>query len=419
MAFPAVNPYLAIVLASLLGGWLLRLAVDSLNLRRLSPLLPEEFAGVYDAGRYRKSQDYLRETTRLDRLARTAETALAAAFILLGGFPAADRIARALGRGPVLRGLIFAALPALLWAASCLPFRVYRVFRIEEKYGFNRTTGRTFLLDLAKGALLAAVLGGAVFSAAVAIFERLGPGAWPVGWAALALFQLFVAFIAPAAVLPLFNTFTPLPEGELKAAIERLARARRFRLRGIFTMDASRRSAKSNAFFTGFGALKRIVLFDTLLERLGTPEIVAVLAHELGHFRRRHVLLLFAWGIAVQGLLLFLLSRLLGDPLLFAAFRLERPSVYAGMVAFGFLASPARWLCGLLEHAVSRRFELSADRDGADTPYGAEALIAALKKLSRDNLSNLTPHPLKVFLEYSHPPVLERIRHLRRPGRHL
>jgi len=408
-----VNPYLAIVLVALLGGWLLRLAVDYLNLRRLSPLLPEEFAGVYDAERYRKSQEYLRETTRLGGLRETAADLLLAAFLLLGGFPAADGIARSLGRGPVSSGLIFAAILALLFEAAHLPFRAYRVFRIEEKFGFNRMTAKTFILDLVKGALLAAIIGGIMFSAVIAIFGRLGPAAWLICWAALALFQIFVAFIAPAAILPLFNKFTPLPEGELRTAIEDFARSRRFRMKGIFTMDASRRSAKSNAFFAGFGAFKKIVLFDTLLKKFGLPEIVAVLAHEMGHFRRRHVLLLTAWGLAAQGLLLFLLSRLISDERLFAAFRLENASVYAGIILSGFILSPLLWTFGVLERAVSRRFEREADRDGADTPFGTEAFVAALKTLAADNLTHLTPHPLKVVLEYSHPPVLERIRLLR------
>jgi STE24 endopeptidase len=411
-----MNPYLAIVLVSLLGGWIIRLLVERLNLRHLSPVLPEEFAGAYDAERYRKSQEYLRETTRLGLISGTATTFLTAAFILFGGFPAADAAARSVGGGPVAAGLVFAAVLALLAQAVRLPFRVYRVFRIEEKYGFNRMTAKTFILDLVKSALLCAIIGGIIFSAVVAIFERLGAAAWLICWAAIALFQIIVVFVAPAAILPLFNKFTPLPEGALKTAIEEFARSRRFRMKGIFTMDASRRSTKSNAFFTGFGSLKRIVLFDTLLKKFAPPEIVAVLAHELGHFRRRHVLLLTAAGLAVQGFLLFLLSRLIDDPLLFAAFRLDEPSVYAGIVLFGFLASPLLDVFGVLEHALSRRFEKAADRDGAETPSGAAALISALMKLSADNLSNLTPHPLKVFLEYSHPPVLERIRSLRDSG---
>jgi len=407
-----MNPYLVIVLAVLAGKCLLDFLVETLNLRRFDPDLPPEFRGFYDPEKYRRARDYLRDTTRLGLAAGLAVTALTAAFILLGGFGRLDAVARAGAEGEVFRGLIFAGLVFLLASLVNIPFSAYRTFGIEEKYGFNRTTAATFVLDILKSWALAAILGGVVLAAVIRLFASAGPGAWLICWAAVGLFQLFVLFIAPVTVMPLFNRFAALEEGELKERIEEYLRREGMAVRGVFTMDASRRSGKSNAFFTGFGRFRRIVLYDTLIENHSADEILAVIAHETGHYRLGHIPKNVAVALLSTGLMFFILSRFITSRPLFAAFGVERISIGAGIVFFAFLYAPIDLAVSLFGNFLSRRFEYRADEFAGRTIGKPEAMILALKKLAVDNLAPLTPHPLKVFFSYRHPPVLSRIRRL-------
>ena len=408
-----LNFYLVCILAILLLGALLELIAGLLELRSLHPELPAEFAGVYEPDRYARAQEYTRATTRLALVRRTVGLVLTLAFILLGGFNLVDALARGLGLAAVPTGLVFTGLVALLSGAVQLPFSVYATFGIEERFGLNTTTPLTFLLDTLKGMLLAVVLGGPLLAGVFLLFEAGGPAAWILCWLAVSAFLLVVQFLAPVVLLPLFNRFTPLAEGELRTAITRYAANERFAVGGIFTMDGSRRSTRANAFFTGFGRFRRIVFFDTLLERLTTAEIVAVLAHEIGHWRLKHIPVMVGLSVLQTGLLFFLLSRLLDNPGLFAAFGMEHLSVYGSVVFFGFLYTPIATLLAVGVNGLSRRHEYQADRFAVHTGAGAEALISGLKKLSVSNLANLTPHPVNVRLSHSHPPVLERIAALR------
>ena len=408
-----LNFYLVCILAILLLGALLELIAGLLELRSLHPELPAEFTGVYDRDRYARAQEYTRATTRLALVRRTVGLVLTLAFILLGGFNLVDSLARGLGLAAVPTGLVFTGLVALLSAAVQLPFSVYATFGIEERFGLNTTTPLTFLLDTLKGMLLAVVLGGPLLAGVFLLFEAGGPAAWILCWLAVSAFLLVVQFLAPVVLLPLFNRFTPLAEGELRTAITRYAANERFAVGGIFTMDGSRRSTRANAFFTGFGRFRRIVFFDTLLERLTTAEIVAVLAHEIGHWRLKHIPVMVGLSVLQTGLLFFLLSRFLDNPGLFAAFGMEHLSVYGSVVFFGFLYTPIATLLAVGVNGLSRRHEYQADRFAVHTGAGAEALISGLKKLSVSNLANLTPHPVNVLLSHSHPPVLERIAALR------
>ena len=408
-----LNFYLVCILAILLLGALLELIAGLLELRSLHPELPAEFVGVYDRDRYARAQEYTRATTRLALVRRTVGLALTLAFLLLGGFNLVDALARGLGLTPVPTGLVFTGLLALLSGAVQLPFSVYATFGIEERFGLNTTTPLTFLLDTLKGMLLAVVLGGPLLAGVFLLFEAGGPAAWILCWLAVSAFLLVVQFLAPVVLLPLFNRFTPLAEGELRTAITRYAANERFAVGGIFTMDGSRRSTRANAFFTGFGRFRRIVFFDTLLERLTTAEIVAVLAHEIGHWRLKHIPVMVGLSVLQTGLLFFLLSRFLDNPGLFAAFGMEHLSVYGSVVFFGFLYTPIATLLAVGVNGLSRRHEYQADRFAVHTGAGAEALISGLKKLSVSNLANLTPHPVNVLLSHSHPPVLERIAALR------
>ena len=408
-----LNFYLVCILAILLLGALLELIAGLLELRSLHPELPAEFTGVYDRDRYARAQEYTRATTRLALVRRTVGLALTLAFLLLGGFNLVDALARGLGLTPVPTGLVFTGLLALLSGAVQLPFSVYATFGIEERFGLNTTTPLTFLLDTLKGMLLAVVLGGPLLAGVFLLFEAGGPSAWILCWLAVSAFLLVVQFLAPVVLLPLFNRFTPLAEDELRTAITRYAANERFAVGGIFTMDGSRRSTRANAFFTGFGRFRRIVFFDTLLERLTTAEIVAVLAHEIGHWRLKHISVMVGLSVLQTGLLFFLLSRFLDNPGLFAAFGMEHLSVYGSVVFFGFLYTPIATLLAVGVNGLSRRHEYQADRFAVHTGADAESLISGLKKLSVSNLANLTPHPVNVRLSHSHPPVLERIAALR------
>jgi STE24 endopeptidase len=270
------------------------------------------------------------------------------------------------------------------------------------------------VLDILKTWILAAVIGGVLFSAVLWFFEKAGPWAWAWCWFAVTLFQICLMFVAPVVIMPIFNKFVPLAGGELKAAIEEYAKMQHFKLKGVFTMDGSRRSTKSNAFFTGFGRFRRIVLFDTLIEKHTLDELVSVLAHEMGHYKKRHILKSMAISILTTGLMFYILSLFINNRELFAAFRMDHISIYASLFFFGFLYAPIEMVLSVFGNMLSRRHEYEADAFAAATYQKPQAMISALKKLSVDALSNLTPHPLKVFLSYSHPPVLDRIQAIRK-----
>jgi len=388
-----MNKYLIFILALLLFNWFLSLIVETLNLRHLSTTIPEEFRGIYDEEKYAKSQRYLKDNTFFDQIQSTIMLPLTIAFILLGGFSWINQIAQAASPHLIVQGLVFGGILLIIGQIISLPFSIYSTFVIEEKYGFNKTTAKTFVMDLIKGLLLSVLIGAPIFALVLWIFSSV-PNAWLWAWGALSLIQLFIMFIAPVVILPLFNKFTPLEEGELRTAIEKFAADQNYTLSGIFKIDGSKRSTKSNAYFTGFGKTKRIALFDTLIENHSTDELVGVLAHEIGHCKRGHITKGIIISVLSSLLMFFILSLFITKPELYAAFGVEGTPLYAGLIFFGFLYAPISMILGL------------------ETTKTPENLIVALKKLSVDNLSNLTPHPLKVFLEYSHPPVLLRIQAL-------
>ena len=410
--------YLVLILVFLIGNYLLDLVVRVLTRRGLSPDLPEEFRDLMDVEKYRRSQAYIRTNLRFGDWRSTIDLAVTLAFILLGGFCVVDRFARGFGFGMIFTGLIFLGVCALLNKLLHLPFAIYKTFVIEQKYGFNKTTPRTFVLDFFKGILLTVLLGGGMFAAILWFFQTVGPLAWLYAWGAVVVILLIVQFVAPVLIMPLFNKYTPLSEGELKAALETYIHAQHFKMRGLFTMDGSRRSTHSNAFFTGFGRFRRIVLFDTLIEKHTVPELLTVVAHEMGHYKKYHVRYNIVMTIAINGLIFALLPLFLYNAGLAAAFQMGRVSPYAGLVFFGFLFTPVSVFVGIFASVVSRRFEYQADAYAVTTTGQPEAMITALKKINMDNYGHLTPHPFVVFLRYSHPPVLERIRAIRRLARH-
>jgi STE24 endopeptidase len=408
-----MNDYLAIILAIIIGSYLLELLVERLNLSSLKTELPAEFEGYYDGERYRRSQEYLRENTRFNLISSSIETPVILAFILAGGFNDFDRAARSFNLGTIPTGLIFTGMILVAFQVFQLPFSIYGTFVLEEKFGFNRTTAKTFLLDILKSWLLAGLLGGAALYGILWFFESTGEWAWLYCWVAITAFQLLLAFFAPAVIMPLFNRYAPLEKDDLREAIERYAESQNFKMKGVYQMDGSRRSTKANAYFSGFGRFRRIVLFDTLVEKHTTPELVAILAHEMGHYKKGHIWKSMILSFLTFGLMFYILSHFINNRGLFDAFGMEQTSVYASLVFFGFLYGPIDAVLSVFAHALSRRNEYEADAYVIKTYGNASALIEALKKLSVDNLSNLTPHPVKVFLSYSHPPILERIRALR------
>ena len=408
-----MNPYLIFILVILIGSYVLELVLDFLNVRYLKTDLPGEFEGYYAGEKYKKSQNYLRENTRFGMIIDTIMTPIVIIFILAGGFNAVDRFARSFQLGSIPTGLIFAGVLILAYHVIHIPFSIYGTFIIEEKYGFNKTTVKTFVLDILKTWFLVAIIGSILLSLVLWFFEKAGGGAWLYCWAATVVFQIFLLFIAPVTIMPLFNKYRLLGEGELKRAIEDYARSQDFKMKGIYTMDGSRRSTKSNAFFTGFGKFRRIVLFDTLLEKHSVEELVSVLAHEMGHYKRKHILKSILISILTAGLMFFILSMFLNNRELFAAFKMDNTSIYASLFFFGFLYTPIEMILSIFGNILSRRHEYEADDFSVETYGEPDAMIAALKKLSVENLSDLTPHPLKVFLSYSHPPVLERIKAIR------
>jgi STE24 endopeptidase len=408
-----MNMYLVIILAILLLRYILELTAALLNLRSLSPRLPAEFVNVYNAEEYARSQKYTRATTCFSQIEATVNLVLTLIFILAGGFNLIDGVARGFGFSPIPTGLIFYGLLALLAAALNLPFSIYSTFVIEQRFGFNTTTVATFIADNLKAALLSVILGGPLLACILWFFEISGSLAWLYCWLASVVFVLAVQFIAPVLIMPLFNKFTPLTEGELKDAITGYAALQQFALQGIYTMDGSKRSTRANAFFTGFGRFRRIVFFDTLTDKLSTDEIVAVLAHEMGHYKLNHIFSMLVLSILQMGFMFLILSLFLDNPELFKAFGMEHLSVYASLIFFGFLYAPISTLVVIAFNAFSRRHEYQADRFAARTGADGEALISGLKKLTISSLANLTPHPFNVFLHYSHPPILARIAALR------
>ncbi|MGD9350864.1 MAG: M48 family metallopeptidase [Desulfobacterales bacterium] len=411
-----MNAIAFIILGTLLADFVLNLLADKLNLKNLRSELPKSFEDIYDAERYRQSQQYLRVHTRFGWSVSGFNLIVLLVFWFAKGFALLDNWVRAFELGPIYSGLIYVGILLLFRGLLSLPFSIYSTFVIEARFGFNKTTPATYILDLLKGLLLAVLLGAPLLAAILAFFEYAGPHAWWYCWIGVTLYMLIIQFVAPAWIMPLFNKFTPLEEGELKSAILAYANNIKFPLKNVYQMDGSRRSTKSNAFFTGFGRHKRIVLFDTLIKQHTVKELVAILAHEMGHYKKKHIRQSLIMGILQTGLMLFLLAQFITYQGLFDAFYMPQQSVYAGMLFFAMLYAPIDFFSGILMQWRSRRNETAADQFAAETTRDPGSMISALKKLSVHNLSNLTPHPFYVFLNYSHPPVLQRIRMLSNPA---
>ncbi len=406
------NTYFWFIFIAITGVFLLELISSLLNLKSLSPNVPQEFQDLINDESYRKSQQYTRVSTRFSLVQSTLSLLLLIGFWFVGGFQYLDQWIKSFELSSILSGL---SLITVLLAANyilLLPFNLYDTFVIEEQFGFNKSTLSTFSADQAKGILLAVLIGLPILALLLYIFEHV-QHAWLWGWISVSLISLVLSYVAPTWLLPLFNQFTPLEEGKLKQAIVATAEACDFPLKEVMVMDGSKRSSKSNAFFTGFGNNKRIVLFDTLIKNHSTAELVGILAHEIGHYKKKHLLQGMITGILTTGVIFYFLGLFLNNPSLFAAFGVDKTSIYLSLVFFGLLFQPFSAALSILSNFRSRHHEYQADAYAARATGTPNDLVQALKKLSKDNLSNLSPHPLHVFLHYSHPPVLDRINSLR------
>ena len=403
----------AIILAGVFLLWNLELAATLLNLKAFPSNVPPMLEGLMDAEKLDRARDYLRVNARFGILQSTISLVVLLVFWSLGGFGWLDGMARSFTGSPVGAGLIFLTLLFAGQSLISLPFSIYDTFVIEQRFGFNRATPKTFILDRLKSIALAAALGLPLAAGILWIFGNVAH-AWLWAWGLLTAFQLVLTYLAPSLIMPLFNKFTPMPEGGLKRDIEALGVKCGFPLTGVFVMDGSKRSTKANAFFTGLGKRKKIALFDTLVEKSSPPELLGVLAHEIGHFRCGHIRQRLAIGI-LQTAIIFYLLGLAVDPdgkfsrLLFDAFGVREISPHVGLVLFSILLEPVSKVLGVLANAWSRRHEFEADAYAANVTGDGAALGEALKKMTADHLSHPSPAPLRVWLDYSHPPLLQRL----------
>ncbi|MEO1054067.1 MAG: M48 family metallopeptidase [Bacteroidota bacterium] len=413
---------LYIILGIVAFDFLFSNILDYINLKSEKHKVPDEMKEYYDEEKYAKAIDYHRTHTRFSFLTSTIGFVASFAMLALGGFGYVDSLLRPYFDNPIVLSLAFFGVLSLASDILTLPFQLYGTFVIEERFGFNKTTAKTFILDKIKGYILAAILGGLLISVLLYLIGMLGADFWLYFWGVAIAFMLLANMFFTSWVLPLFNKLTPLEDGELKEAIENYSRKVKFPLDNIFVIDGSKRSNKSNAFFSGIGKKKKIVLYDTLIKNHSTEELVAVLAHEVGHFKKKHVIYGFGISMLQIGLTLFIMSLMilnqnvsiaLGSTV--SAGEASQAVIHLNLLAFGILYSPISRIMSIFGNVFSRKNEFEADAYAAQT-YKGEALLKALKKLSVDNLSNLFPHKAYVFFHYSHPPLLERLKAIKARG---
>jgi STE24 endopeptidase len=405
------NTIFFLILIIPVTGFLIERYLNHLNSTMWSDTLPEKLKGICDEQEYRKTQLYQKDNNRLSFWSSSFNLAVILAAIAAGGFAVIDSLARALSMNTVIISLIFFGIIGFVSDVINIPFSCFDTFVIEKKYGFNTMTIRTFITDHIKSWFIALLIGIPVLGLITWFYYETGKNFWLYAWGLITMFSVFINLFYSELIVPLFNRQTPLQEGSLRTQIESFAQKTGFKLKNIYIIDGSKRSTKANAYFSGFGPKKRIVLFDTLLKELTEEEIVAVLAHEIGHYKKKHVLVTLLFSVILTGLMLFLFSLVVSSPVLSQAIGSKNPSFHLGLIVFGILYSPLSLLIGLLTNYISRNNEYAADRFVKDN-FRPEILAAALKKLSVKNLSNMMPHPAYVFFHYSHPPLLNRLEKL-------
>ncbi len=406
-----MNILFYIIIAILIIEFLIDSFLDFLNAKRYNDPVPEELSDVFDPKEYKKSQEYKKTNFSFGLWSSAFSLALTLAFLFLGGFEWVDSFARSLSENPIVIALVFFSIIIVGSDIVTTPFGYYKTFVIEEKFGFNKTTRSTFVWDKLKGWGMLFIIGGGILALIIWFYEWAGSNFWIYAWVVIAFFTLFMNLFYSKLIVPLFNKQKPLEEGSLKSKIESYAHKVGFELKNIFVIDGSKRSTKANAYFSGFGKEKRVTLYDTLINDLEEDEIVAVLAHEVGHYKRKHIIFNIITSILLTGLTLFILSLFVNNPEVSKAIGVTQPSFHAALIGFGILYSPISEITGLIMNYMSRKFEYQAD-DYAKKTFAGKPLISSLKKLSKNSLSNLTPHPAYVFMHYSHPPLIARVKNL-------
>ena len=405
------NTVFFLILIIPVTGFILERYLEYLNSGMWSERLPEKLKGICDEEEYRKTQLYQKENKKLSFVSSSFNLAIILGMIIAGGFAFVDGLAGSVSENAVVISLIFFGIIGLASDLINIPFSLYDTFVIEKKYGFNRMSLSTFINDHIKSWLIALLVGAPVLGLITWFYYKTGHFFWLWAWGLITAFSIFMNLFYSELIVPLFNKQIPLEEGGLRKKIESFALKTGFKLKNIFVIDGSKRSTKANAYFSGFGPKKRIVLYDTLLKEMSEDEIVAVLAHEIGHYRKKHVLMTMLFSFLLTGLMLFLFSLVVNNPSLSVALGAESPSFHLGLIVFGILYSPLSLLIGLVSNYISRKNEFEADRFVKEH-YKAEYLSSSLKKLSVKNLSNMMPHPAYVFFHYSHPPLLKRLEQL-------
>ena len=379
-----------------------------LNRKSSKKPIPKELEGIYDQEKYAKSQAYNEEVSRFGTFSATFSFVILVLAIYNGWFGILDEWIRTFSPLSLVSPLIFFGLLYVISDVINTPFAVYRNFVIEARYGFNKMTVKTYILDKIKGYILTAIIGGLLLAVLIYFVNAIGSDFWYYFWAVMAAFVLFANLFYTSLILPLFNKLTPMEEGELKSSIQAYCEKVKFPLKNIFIMDGSKRSSKGNAFFSGLGRKKKVVLFDTLVEKHSTQELTAVFAHEVGHYKKKHILFSTIFSISLMGFMLFLFSRMAYNAEVSWAMGGQTSALHLNLLAFGILYSPISTILGIIGNVISRKNEYEADAYAKET-YDATPLITGLKKMSSDHLSNLTPHPAYVFVHYSHPPLKERV----------
>lgn len=407
------NIYLFVILLIVVLEFSWSQYLSARNRKRMSPDIPLKLKGIYNDDEYAKQQEYQKVNSRFGLYSGLFSFAITLAILVLGGFGWLDLLLREYIENETWLGLAFFGVIMVGSEIISLPFDYYATFVIEEQFGFNKSTRKTFWLDQVKGLLMTIILGGGILFLVMWLYNSLGEWAWLYAWGVVTFFSLFMLLFYSNLIVPLFNKQTPLEEGDLRNAIEEFGQKAGFGINDIYVMDASKRSSKANAYFTGLGAKKRIVLYDTLIADLEKEEIVAVLAHEIGHYKKKHTLQSVLVSIVTTGAMLFLLSLFLGNADLAIGLGAKEASFHLGAIAFSILFTPISMLLGVLSSMQSRKNEYEADAFAAQYDL-AGSLMSGLKKLSVKSLSNLNPDPLFVFFHYSHPTLLQRMEALER-----
>lgn len=406
------NTLFILILSFLIIGFVVEHYLGYLNLKHWNPIVPDFLLQQYSQEKYSKAKQYTLKRYRLGFVQASVSFAIILGMLCLHGFAYLDAWIAPLSDDAAIRLLLYFGILGFGADILSLPFQWISTFGIEAEFGFNKTTPATFVGDKIKGWLLAIIIGGGLMWLITRIYESNPQWFWLIAWGVIAGFSLFMSMFYSNLIVPLFNKQSPLPEGELRTAIQAFAQQAGFRLKNVYVINGSKRSTKANAYFTGIGPKKRIVLYDTLIEKHSTPELVAVLAHEIGHYKKKHTLLGLGSGLLQSFIMFYLFSLIAGNAEFTGALGME-PSFHAAILVFALLYSPVSMLIGLLEGMLSRKHEFAADRYAAEH-YNATDLGNALIKLSAENLSNLTPHPAYVFVYHSHPPLLARLKALRR-----